>query len=123
MGKFRDNVKNILMNISPSYKVSSDVRNSLLHLSSEIFELKEQINTTNRTASVFKNKIAFVCPTFPPHYEYACNMLESFYKYRFNEQADMWFVFSNEEDRKLFPEAVNGIVTPPTWIILLEIKG
>ena len=41
------------------------------------------------------NKIAFIIPTYPPHFNYAKNFLETFRKNSLNLQADLFFIFSD----------------------------
>lgn len=56
--------------------------------------------------------ISFVVPTFPAHYLNAVNFLESFYKYRFDRQSDIYFVFTNEAEKDGFLPC-KSIVLPP----------
>jgi hypothetical protein len=58
-------------------------------------------------------RIAFMMPVYPPHYDYARNFLRSFKKHKLDKQADIWFVFSNNEDLAMFPDGENAIVIPP----------
>lgn len=59
-----------------------------------------------------KNKIAFLMPVYPPHYKYMKNFMKGFYKYSIDKQADLWFVFSNEEDKSHFPKIKNYVILP-----------
>ena len=47
-------------------------------------------------------KIVFLIPTYPPHFFFANNLLKSFYKNKLNEQADIYFVFTNEDEASQF---------------------
>ncbi len=59
-----------------------------------------------------ERKIAFLMPIHPPHFEYAKNFLESFEYYKLDKQADFYFVFSNEEDKKACNTKYGSIVLP-----------
>lgn len=54
------------------------------------------------------NKIAFVVPVYPPHYSFAYSLIKSYKKFFINLQADIYFVFTSQEDRKLFKYAGGG---------------
>lgn len=43
-------------------------------------------------------KIAFVCPIYPPHFDFARHLLFSFKENNLDKQADFWFVFTNLEE-------------------------
>lgn len=47
-------------------------------------------------------KITFLIPTFPGHFHYALNLYNSYMHYDLDEQADIWFILTNEEERKGF---------------------
>ena len=47
-------------------------------------------------------KIAILVPTYPPHFGRAYDLLKSFKKYDFNKQADLHFIFTNEEEAEQF---------------------
>ena len=46
------------------------------------------------------NKIAFIIPTYPPHFNYAKNFLDTFRKNYLNLQADLFFIFSDDRKHK-----------------------
>ena len=47
-------------------------------------------------------KISFCIPTFPPHYKYAIKLYNSYLHYELCQQADFWFVFTNQEEKEIF---------------------
>lgn len=47
-------------------------------------------------------KIAFVCPTHPPHFHFARSLLFSFKENNMHNQSDLWFVFTNFEEAEIF---------------------
>lgn len=57
-------------------------------------------------------KITFLMPIYQPHFKYAEEFLQSFHRFKLNQQADVWFVFSNEQERQLFSKKTNAIVIP-----------
>lgn len=57
------------------------------------------------------SNICFVVPTYPLHYLYALNLLKSYNLYQFERQADLFFVFTNEQERDGFLEC-NSLVLP-----------
>ena len=58
------------------------------------------------------NKIAFIIPTYPPHFNYAKNFLETFRKNSLNLQADLFFIFSDESEAQEFGEYEYKIILP-----------
>lgn len=62
------------------------------------------------SSSNIRNKIAFIIPIYPPHFDYGKSLLESFYKNSLENQADLFFVFTNEEEANNFGEYANKIV-------------
>ncbi|MGN1394466.1 MAG: hypothetical protein ACI4V7_10660 [Succinivibrionaceae bacterium] len=67
----------------------------------------------------YKEKdIAFVCPTYPPRNKYAKTLLKSFYDNKLDEQSDLFFVFTNQEDASSFGEYPNIIILPDNSIDL-----
>lgn len=57
------------------------------------------------------NRICIVVPTYPPHYLFAKGFMDSFVKYEYEEQADLYFVFTNPAERDGFLPC-NAIVLP-----------
>lgn len=57
-------------------------------------------------------KTAFLIPVYPPHYKFARNLIESWKATRLEEQSDLWFVFTTEEEKNEFGEWEHGIVLP-----------
>ena len=47
-------------------------------------------------------KIAFLIPTFPGHFNYAHDLYNSYMHYDLDEQADIWFILTTEEEKKDF---------------------
>ena len=67
-------------------------------------------------AEKFKNKICFVMPIYPPHYEFARKFLSSFNNFGINKQADVAFVFTNEDERNAWDDEGNfKLVMPPEF--------
>lgn len=58
------------------------------------------------------NKVAFIIPTYPPHFNYAKNFLDTFRKNYLNLQADLFFIFSNESEAQEFGEYEYKIILP-----------
>ena len=58
------------------------------------------------------NKIAFIIPIYPPHYNYGNALLKSFYANSLEAQADLWFVFTNEEEANKYGTYENKIILP-----------
>ena len=48
------------------------------------------------------NKVAFIMPIYPPHYGYAREFIESFFEFEMDAQADLIFVFTDENDAASF---------------------
>lgn len=63
------------------------------------------------------NKICFAVPTFPGHYLYALNFMKSFSEYRYDQQADLFFIFTSPEERDGFMPC-NSIVLPKSLRIM-----
>lgn len=64
-----------------------------------------------------QKNICFVVPTFPPHYFYACDFQESFKKYGYDKQADLYYIFTTPEERDGFLPC-NSIVLPQSLRIM-----
>lgn len=47
-------------------------------------------------------KIAFICPTHPPHFNFAKSLASSFIENGYENQADLWFVFTNSNEADSF---------------------
>lgn len=62
------------------------------------------------------NKIAILIPTYPPHFSWAYQLRSSIYKYGINNQADIWFVFTNESESTQFNNCENKIILPPELV-------
>ena len=58
------------------------------------------------------NKVAFIIPTYPPHFNFAKNFLDTFRKNYLNLQADLFFIFSNESEAQEFGEYEYKIILP-----------
>lgn len=59
-----------------------------------------------------KNNIAFIIPIYPPHFDYGNALLKSFYDKSLETQADLWFVFTNEEESNKYGAYENKIILP-----------
>lgn len=57
-----------------------------------------------------ENRIAFIIPIYPPDYKYSQKILSSYKEFKIDEQADLYFVFTNEEDADAFGEYENKII-------------
>lgn len=58
------------------------------------------------------NKIAFLCPIYPPHYYYWKKLLKSFYKNHLDQQADLYFIFNDTADAFLFGNYEHKLILP-----------
>ena len=56
--------------------------------------------------------VCFIIPTYPPRYDYARNLLKSFFRYKFDKQADLWFMFTNQKERDEFWDYDYTVVLP-----------
>lgn len=57
-------------------------------------------------------KIAFLVPIYPPHFKYAQNIIKTWKTTQLNEQSDIWFIFTNEEEKEKYGEWKNSIILP-----------
>ncbi len=57
-------------------------------------------------------KIAFLVPIYPPHFKYAQNIIKTWETTQLNEQSDIWFIFTNEEEKEKYGEWQNSIILP-----------
>lgn len=48
------------------------------------------------------NKILFLMPVYPPHFDLALRFSESFFDFKLNTQADLAFVFTNFDEANMF---------------------
>ena len=48
------------------------------------------------------NKITFLIPIYPPHFKYAENIIKTWEENKLNTQSDIWFVFTNEEEKEKY---------------------
>lgn len=69
-------------------------------------------NTIWKNSDALQNKIAFIIPIYPPHFTYAKNIITSFRLNNLTEQADLWFIFTNEKEQADFGNYKNSIVLP-----------
>jgi hypothetical protein len=67
-------------------------------------------------------KVAFLVPIHPPHFNYARDLLTSFKQFVLDTQSDLWFVFTNEDEREAFGEYLNAIVLPEE-LCIFENRG
>ena len=61
------------------------------------------------------NKVCFLMPIYPPHYQLAKQFLASFKKYSIDKQADVAFVFTNEEEQEFWGDDGD-------WQLILPLK-
>ena len=59
-----------------------------------------------------KRKVAFLLPIYPPHFKYAQNAIKTWQKTQLDNQTDIWFIFTNEEEKEQFIEWENSIILP-----------
>ena len=59
------------------------------------------------------NKIAFFVTIYPPHFHFFKRLQESFYKFNLDKQADLWLVFTTEEEKLQYGKYDKTIVIPP----------
>ena len=57
-------------------------------------------------------KIAFLAPIYPPHYQFARDLLASHHKHNLHEQSDIWIVFTDETEKESFGDYLFTIVLP-----------
>ena len=57
-------------------------------------------------------QIAFVVPIYPPHYKFARKLIESWRANSLDSQSDIWFVFTDENEKAEFDEWDFSIVLP-----------
>lgn len=57
-------------------------------------------------------KISFLVPIYPPHFEFAKNLFESYQDKGYESQADFWFVFTDAKEASLFTTHDKKIVLP-----------
>lgn len=59
-----------------------------------------------------KPTIALLIPLYPPHFKRADALLDSVHQHMLNEQADVYFVFSNETEAASYSKKVKKIILP-----------
>lgn len=64
-----------------------------------------------------EKKICVAVPTFPGHYLYALDFMKSFIEYQYDQQADLFFIFTTPEERDGFMPC-NSIVLPESLRIM-----
>ena len=57
-----------------------------------------------------KNKVAFCIPTYPPHFKYVKCFYNSYLHYNFDQQSDIWLIFTNKQEKQLFGKTDNYII-------------
>lgn len=62
--------------------------------------------------TVTHKRVALLMPIIPAHFAYAKHFLETFEYHKLNQQADFYFVFSTEEDKKACKTKYGSIVLP-----------
>ena len=58
------------------------------------------------------NNICFLIPIYPPHYDFVRDFKKSFDNLDYDKQADICFVFTNEDEKELFGNCDNYLVLP-----------
>ena len=69
------------------------------------------------------NKVAFICPTYPPRYDYSIRLLKSFKEKEICQQADLFFVFSSKSDADSFIDYDNKIVIEDSYNVISKTKA
>ncbi len=98
-------LESLKKHISPMIKPDNEFCDNL-------YSLSNNKNDVNEICSLVEHKICFVCPTYPPRYEYAKQLLKSFKDNHLDEQADLYFIFSNEDDSLAFGDYPFKIILP-----------
>lgn len=62
-----------------------------------------------------KIKIAFICPTYFLHFEFAKSLLLSFKQKGFEEQSHLWFVFGNAAEADSFGDYEYKLILPENY--------
>lgn len=62
-------------------------------------------------------KVAFICPTHPPHFDFVKSMISSFLENDLDKQADLWFIFSNKNDADNFGNYEYKLILPDEYFI------
>lgn len=62
-------------------------------------------------------KIAFICPTHPPHFIFAKSLIFSFIQNGYDIQSDLWFVFTNIHDANSFGNYKNKLILPSNFCV------
>lgn len=57
-------------------------------------------------------RICILIPTFPPHFKYAREVVKSFKRHNLDKQADLYFVFSDNNEKEAFGDYKNCIILP-----------
>lgn len=65
-------------------------------------------------------KVAFVCPIYPPHFDFAKSLLFSFKENNLENQSDLWFVFTSSEEAEEFGNYDYKLVLPEENRVLLN---
>lgn len=60
--------------------------------------------------------VAFLIPIYPPHFKFARNLIESWKTNLLNIKSDLWFVFTNIEEKKEFDEWNHSVVLPESFV-------
>lgn len=64
------------------------------------------------------NKVCIAVPTYPNHYNRTKSLLYSFYNHKLNKYADLFLIFTNENEKELFGQNSNAIIIPKNLRIL-----
>jgi hypothetical protein len=67
-------------------------------------------------------QIVFISPTYPPHFEFARRLAISFRKVGLDSQADLFFIFTNDDEVKCFGNIENFIILP-SYLRVFENRG
>lgn len=63
------------------------------------------------------NKIAFICPTHLPHFDFVKSLFASFRANGLDDQSDLWFVFSNVDECNMFGSYPHKLTLPAEFCI------
>lgn len=64
-----------------------------------------------------QKKVAFICPTHSPHFDFAKSMISSFMENDLGIQADLWFIFSNKTEADIFGNYEYKLILPDEYFI------
>ncbi|MDR1826520.1 MAG: hypothetical protein LBQ49_02400 [Rickettsiales bacterium] len=57
-------------------------------------------------------KVAFLVPIHPPHFKFGNDLRKTMLDLKLDERADLWFIFTNAEERREFGEYDDAVILP-----------